>query len=83
MATSPSVEETVKQIVTRIVRKQETEFKPSATFKDLKADSLDVVQILVAVEDTFDIEIQDEDLQSVTDMEGFIAYIERKIAEKK
>ena len=82
MATSPSVEETVKQIVTRIVRKQETEFKPSATFKDLKADSLDVVQILVAVEDTYDIEIQDEDLQNVTDMEGFIAYIERKIAEK-
>ena len=83
MATSPSVEETVKKIVTRIVRKQETEFKPSATFKDLKADSLDVVQILVAVEDTFDIEIQDEDLQSVTDMEGFVAYIEGKIAEKK
>ncbi len=73
----------VKKIVTRIVRKEETEFIPSATFKDLKADSLDVVQILVAVEDTFDIEIQDEDLKNVANMEGFVAYIERKIAEKK
>ncbi len=83
MSTVVSVEETVKKIVTRIVRKDETEFIPSATFKDLKADSLDVVQILVAVEDTFDIEIQDEDLKNVANMEGFVAYIERKIAEKK
>lgn len=83
MTTSPSVAETVKRIVTRIVRKQEADFKPSATFKDLKADSLDVVQILVAVEDTFDIEIQDEELQNVSDMESFIACIERVIARKK
>ena len=82
MTTSPSVEETVKGIVIRIVRKQEGEFKPSATFKDLKADSLDVVQILVAVEDTYDIEIPDEELQNVSNMESFIACIERIIAKK-
>ena len=77
-----SVEDTVKQIVTRIVRKPDTDFSPTATFKDLNADSLDIVQILVAVEDAYDIEIQDEELQEVTDMGGFIGYIERKIAEK-
>ncbi len=82
MTTNTSVEETVKKIVTRIVRKPEMEFKPSATFKDLKTDSLDVVQILVAVEDTFDIEIQDEELKNIANMEGFIAYIERKLVEK-
>jgi len=82
MSVEMSVEETVKKIVTRIVRKPDTDFVPTATFKDFGADSLDIVQILVAVEDTYEIEIQDEELQEITDMAGFIAYVERKIAEK-
>ena len=82
MSVETSIEETVKKIVTRIVRKPDTDFTPTATFKDFNADSLDIVQILVAVEDTFDIEIQDEELQEITDMSGFVAYIERKVAEK-
>ncbi len=77
-----SVEETVKKIATRIVRKPDVSFTPAATFKDFGADSLDIVQILVAVEDAFDIELDDEELQKVTNIAGFIAYIERKIAEK-
>lgn len=82
MSVETSVEETVKKIVTKIVRKPDTDFIPTATFKDFEADSLDVVQILVAVEDTFDIELDDEELQNITDMGGFVAYIERKVAEK-
>ena len=82
MSVSPSIEETVKKIVTRIVRKKEEEYSPTSTFKDLKADSLDIVQILVAVEDTYDIEIPDEELENVTDMESFVACVERVIARK-
>jgi len=82
MTVEMSVEETVKKIVTRIVRKPITDFTPTATFKDFDADSLDIVQILVAVEDTYDIELDDEELQNITDMAGFVAYIERMIAEK-
>ena len=59
----PSVEETVKQIVIRIVRKPDLKFSPEATFKDFDADSLDIVQILVALEDNYDIEIDDEELR--------------------
>jgi acyl carrier protein len=77
-----SVEETVKKIITRIVRKPDVDFTPGRTFKDFDADSLDIVQILVAVEDTFDIEIQDEELENIADMAGFVAYIDRKVAEK-
>ena len=77
-----SVEETVKQIVIRIVRKPDLNFSPEATFKDFDADSLDIVQILVAVEDHYDIEIDDEELQDVQNMGGFLAYVENKIAEK-
>ena len=82
MSGETSIEETVKQIVTKIVRKPDIDFTRASTFKDLEADSLDIVQILVALEDAYDIEIQDEELQEVTNMGGFIDYIERKVAEK-
>lgn len=78
-----SVEETVKAVVTRIVRKPDIDFVPTTTFKDLDADSLDIVQILVALEDTYDIEILDEELEAVSNMGDFVAYVERKVAEKK
>ena len=77
-----SIEATVKKIVTKIVRKPDVDFTPTTTFKDLEADSLDIVQILVALEDAFDIEIVDEDLQEITDMGGFIDYIKRKVGAK-
>lgn len=82
MSVEMPVQETVKNIVIKIVRKPDIDFTPTTTFKDLNADSLDIVQILVALEDTYDIEIQDEDLQEVTNMGEFIAYVERKVAEK-
>jgi acyl carrier protein len=82
MSVDPSIEEKVKKIVTRIVRKKEGEYSPTSSFKDLNADSLDIVQILVAVEDTFDIEIPDEELVNVSNMEGFVACIESIIAKK-
>ena len=82
MSVVTPVEETVKKIVTKIVRKPDTDFTPTATFKDFNADSLDIVQILVAVEDTYDIELDDEEMQKITNMAGFVAYIEGKIAEK-
>ena len=82
MSVEVSIEETVKNIVIKIVRKPDIEFTPTTTFKDLNADSLDIVQMLVALEDTYDIEIDDQELQKVTNMGEFIAYIERKVAEK-
>jgi acyl carrier protein len=80
--TETSIEETIKKVVTKIVRKPDADFEAATSFKDLEADSLDIVQILVALEDTYDIEIQDEELQEVADLAGFIAYIKRKVAEK-
>ncbi len=78
-----AIEAKVKEIVTKIVRKPDSAFTPTSTFKDLNADSLDIVQMLVALEDAFNIEIQDEELKTVTNMGGFVDYIKRKVAEKK
>ena len=82
MSANKSVEETIKEIASRILRKPDIAFAPTTTFKSLGADSLDIVQIVVATEDAFDIEMDDEELKSVTDTAGFVAYVERKIAEK-
>lgn len=77
-----SVEEKVKEITARITHKNVDEIAADGTFKDLDADSLDVVQILVALEEEYNIEIEDEEMQKVTNMREFIDYIERKVAEK-
>jgi acyl carrier protein len=77
---SISVEETVKQITAKILHK--SDFDPAKSFADLDADSLDIVQILVAIEDKYDIEVMDDELQSIVNLGEFVAYIERKIAEK-
>ena len=82
MSVNKSVEETIKEIASRILRKKGIAFAPNTTFKSLGADSLDIVQIVVAVEDTFDLELDDEELKSITDTAGFVAYVEHKIAEK-
>ncbi|MBI2854296.1 MAG: acyl carrier protein [Chloroflexi bacterium] len=76
-----TTEETLKGIVNKVLRK-EVDFSDGATFKDFAADSLDIVQILVGVEEAFDIEIKDEDLQEIKTMGAFVAYIDRKVAEK-
>lgn len=74
-----SVEDTVREIVTRIVRRPAEEFGKTTTFKDMGADSLDIVQILSAIEDKYDIEMEDEALADIKDMAGFVTYIENKV----
>jgi len=77
-----SVDEKIREIVTRIIRKDDIDLTSTATFKEVGADSLDIVQILVALEEAFDIEIVDEDLKSVNNMKEFVTYIKGKVAEK-
>jgi acyl carrier protein len=77
------VEETIRKIVAKITRKENIVLTPTSTFKELGADSLDVVQIMVALEEAFDIELVDEELKGVTTMGGFIDYVKKKVAEKK
>ena len=79
----PAVEDTVKDIVVKIVHCEREILKPEATFQDMKADSLDMVQVLVALEDEFGIEIPDEDAQKFKNFGDFVKYVEAQVAEKK
>jgi acyl carrier protein len=48
-----------------------------------KADSLDVVQALVAVEELFEIEIPDEEAQKFQNFGDFVAYVEGRVSKKE
>jgi acyl carrier protein len=78
-----SAEESIKDIVVKIIHVDKNLLTPESTFKDLNADSLDLVQILVALEDNFGIEIPEEDAQQFKTFGDFVAYVDRKVAEKK
>jgi acyl carrier protein len=78
-----AIEETVKDTIVKIVHCDREILTPKATFQDMKADSLDMVQVLVALEDEFGIEIPDEDAQKFQTFGDFVAYMEKRVAEKK
>ena len=63
-----SKEDTLKKVVAIIAEKLSMSsdlIKSTATFKDLGADSLDIVEIIMSFEETFGIEIKDEDAEKI------------------
>lgn len=54
--------------------------KPETTIKDTGADSLDFVEVIMAIEDEFDCEIPDEDAEKLTSVNELIAYLDKKEA---
>ena len=77
MGTTKSIEQTVKDIVVGIVHCDDDALTPQTTWEELDADSLDLVQMLVALEDTFGIEISDEDADTLTNFGEMVEYIKR------
>jgi acyl carrier protein len=77
-----NVEEQIKDILARITRVDKSIISRQSTFKDIKADSLDVVQALVAVEETFGIEIPDEEAQKFQNFGDFVSYVESRVPQK-
>jgi acyl carrier protein len=76
-----SVEEKVKHIIVEQLGVDEEEVKPEATFvDDLGADSLDVVELVMALEEEFGIEISDEDAEKLTSVKHAVDYIDSHTA---
>ena len=72
-----SVEDKVKQIIVEQLGVDEAEVTPTASFiDDLGADSLDTVELVMALEEGFGIEIPDEDAEKITTVKDAINYIE-------
>ena len=71
-----SVEERVKQIIVEQLGVEESEVTPNASFvDDLGADSLDTVELVMAFEEAFEIEIPDEDAEKIRTVKDAVDYI--------
>jgi acyl carrier protein len=76
-----SVEEKVKHIIVEQLGVDEEEVKPEATFvDDLGADSLDVVELVMALEEEFGIEISDEEAEKLVSVQHAVNYIDAHAA---
>ena len=74
-----SVDEKVKQIIVEQLGVDEAEVTANASFvDDLGADSLDTVELVMAFEEAFDIEIPDEDAEKIRTVSDAVDYIEKK-----
>ena len=71
-----SVEDKVKKIIAEKLSVDITVVVPEASFvDDLGADSLDLVELLMSMEEEFDIDISDEDAEKLVTVKDAIAYI--------
>jgi len=76
-----SVAEKVKEIIVDQLGVDAAEVKPDAKFvDDLGADSLDLTELIMAMEEEFGVEISDEDAQQILQVKDAISFIEKKQA---
>jgi acyl carrier protein len=72
-----SAEDKVKQIIVEQLGVDEAEVTPGASFQDdLGADSLDIVELVMAFEESFDIEIPDEDAEKIKTVQDATNYVQ-------
>jgi acyl carrier protein len=77
-----SIEQRVKEIIVEQLGVEEDEVAPEASFiDDLGADSLDTVELVMAFEEEFNIEIPDEDAEGISTVQDAIDYIKANVKE--
>ncbi len=73
------IAERVKQIIVEQLGVDENQVEPNASFvDDLGADSLDIVELVMAFEEAFDLDIPDDDAEKIKTVKDAIDYIEAK-----
>jgi len=79
-----AVFEKVREVIVEELNVSEDQVTPEATFQeDLNADSLDVVELIMRLEDAFDISIPDEDAEKIRTVGEAVTYIENKLAQSQ
>ncbi|MBY0544450.1 MAG: acyl carrier protein [Gammaproteobacteria bacterium] len=73
-----SVEQRVKKIIVEQLGVKEEDVRPDASFvDDLGADSLDTVELIMALEEEFEVEIPDEDAEKIGTVQQAIEYVKK------
>jgi acyl carrier protein len=79
MATPEEITERVKAIIVEQLGVSLEDVKPAASFiEDLGADSLDIVELIMALEEEYDLEIPDEDAEKIQTVDDVTKYIQNK-----
>ncbi len=77
-----SIEERVRGIIAEQLDQDPSEIVPEASFiDDLGADSLDLVELVMHMEEDFDVEIPDEDAENIRTVQDAINYIQQHLAD--
>jgi acyl carrier protein len=75
-----ALEERVAEIIVEQLGVSREEIKPEASFiDDLGADSLDIVELVMAMEEMFDVEIPDDDAEKMQTIGDAVKYLKEKI----
>jgi acyl carrier protein len=75
-----SVEDKVKKILAARLEIDPHEIQPDAEFiNDLGADSLDIVELLMSLEDEFDLEVSDEEAEQIRTVQDAVNFINERI----
>ncbi|WP_038057783.1 acyl carrier protein [Thermodesulfobacterium hydrogeniphilum] len=78
-----SVEEKVIDIIAQKLNLSKDQIKPEASFvEDLGADSLDLVELVMAMEEAFGMEVPDEDAEKLRTVKDVIDYVKSKIGDQ-
>lgn len=71
--------EKIKNIIVDQLGVDEEEVTMETSFEDLNADSLDVVELIMALEEEFGLEISDEDAEKLTTVGAAVNYVKEKL----
>ncbi len=74
-----SVEEKVKSIVSEQLEVSLDNLSAETTFEEIDADSLDIVELVMALEEEFDLEISDQEIENIKSIGDIVRYIESKL----
>jgi acyl carrier protein len=78
-----SIEEKVIEIISQKLNLSKDQVKPEASFvDDLGADSLDLVELVMAMEEAFGMEVPDEDAEKLRTVKDVIEYVKTKVGDK-
>ena len=75
-----SIEERVRTIIAEQLDQDESDIVPEASFiDDLGADSLDLVELVMHMEEEFDVEIPDEEAENIRSVQDAVNYIQQHL----